>query len=107
MELTFQYTGTILGAFNNTGTVRSIPKSEGVLSAEGQGVVMTKDGGMASWTFQGVVNPTGLNMAASFTGGVFFLTSSQKLARLNSMCVVGSANLDESGGMSAELWEWK
>ena len=46
-------------------------------------------------------------MAASFAGSVFFLTSSQKLARFNSMCVVVSANVDENVGMSAELSEWK
>lgn len=108
MELTFQSTGKILGMdFNNTGTVQSVPKSEGVLAAEGQGVVMTNDGGMARWTFQGITKPSGPGMAASFRGSVFFHTSSPKLARLNSMCVVVAAQVDENGNMSAELWEWK
>ncbi len=108
MELTFQTTGKVLGMdFNNTGTLQSVPKSEGVLYFEGQGVVTTKDGEMASWTTQGVGKPTGPGMAASLRGTVFFQTSSQKLARLNSMCVVVAAEVDGSGNMSAELWEWK
>ncbi len=108
MELTFQTTGKVLGMdFNNTGTLVSVPKSEGVLYVEGQGVVMTKDGGAATWTTQGVGQPTGPNMAASIRGTVLFETSSPKLARLNSMCVVVAAEVSESGDMSAELWEWK
>ncbi|MBI4483679.1 MAG: hypothetical protein HY652_12420 [Acidobacteria bacterium] len=108
MELTFQSTGKILGIdFNNIGTVQSVPKSEGVLYSEGQGVVTTNDGGSATWTFQGVAKPTGPGMAASFHGSVFFHTASPKLARLNSMCVVVAAEVDGSGNMSAELWEWK
>ena len=108
MELTFQSTGKILGVdFSNTGTLQSVPKSEGVLYFEGQGVLTTKDGELASWTTQGVGKPTGANMAASLRGTVFFQTSSQKLAPLNSMCVVVTAEVDESGNMSAQLWEWK
>ena len=108
MEITFQSTGTILGqAFNNTGTIDSIPKSGGVLSGEGQGVIMVGDGEMATWTFQGVVTPTGPGMAASFSGMVMFDTSSPKLTSLNSMCVVVSAGVDGDGNMNAQLWEWK
>lgn len=108
MELTFQTTGKVLGMdFNNTGTLQSVPKSEGVLYFEGQGVVTTEDGEMASWTTQGVGKPTGPGMAAILRGTVFFQTSSQKLARLNSMCVVVAAEVDGSGNMSAELWEWE
>ncbi len=108
MELTFQTTGKILGMdFNNTGTLQSVPKSEGVLYFEGQGVVTTQDGDMASWNTQGVGRPTGPGMAATLRGTVFFQTSSNKLARLNSMCVVVEAEVDGSGNLSAKLWEWK
>ena len=80
MELTFQTTGKVLGMdFNNTGTLVSVPKSEGVLYVKGQGVVMTKDGGAATWTTQGVGQPTGPNMAASIRGTVLFETSSPAL----------------------------
>ena len=109
MEQTFQTTGKILGIdFNNTGTLLSIPKSEGVFYVEGQGVLMIEGGEMATWTTQGVGKPTGSGMAAALRGSVFFQTSSTKLSRLNSMCVVVEADIDESGNnMSAKLWEWK
>lgn len=108
MEITFQSSGKILGMeFNNTGTIQSIPKSEGVLQAEGQGVVMTNDGGVASWTFQGLVKPKGPGMAADFRGSVFFQTSSESLERLNSMFVVVAAETDGNSNLSAQLWEWK
>lgn len=106
-ELTFQSTGKILGFdFNNMATVESAPKAEGVLYAQGQGVVTTADGSMATWKFQGIVKPTGAGMAASFHGSVFFSTSSSKLARLNNICAVVSAQVDAAGTMTAELWEW-
>jgi hypothetical protein len=58
LELTFQTTGTILGtSVANTGTVVSTPKAEAVLSAEGQGIAMTQDGGMLPWKFHGVGIP--------------------------------------------------
>ncbi len=108
MELTFQTTGKILGMdFNNIGTLKSVPKSEGVLYFEGQGVVTTEDGETASWTTQGVGKPTGPGIAATLRGTVFFHTSSQRLARLNSMCVVVAVEIDGSGNMNAELWEWE
>ena len=108
MELTFQSTGKILGMdFNNIGTLQSVPKSEGVLYFEGQGSVTTKDGEMAPWTTQGVGKPTGPGMATSLRGTVLFQTSSQKLARLNTMCVIVEAETDENGNLSAKLWEWK
>ncbi len=61
---------------------------------------MTGDGGMATWTFQGVVKPTGPGMAADFSGIVIFQTSSLKLAPLNGMWVVGSAGVDGDGTIS-------
>ncbi len=95
MELTFQSSGKILGMdFSNTGTLQSVPKSEGVLYFEGQGVVTTEDGETASWTTQGVGKPTGPGMAATLRGTVFFQTSFPNLARLNSMCVVVAAEVD-------------
>ncbi len=107
MEMTFQTTGKILGMdFNNIGTIRSAPKSEGSLYFKGQGVVTTQGGDMASWTTQGVGKPTGPG-AADIRGIVLFETSSESLARLNGMCVVVEAETDGSGNLSAKLWEWK
>src|SRR5205823_3433649 len=100
IELTFQTAGTILGTkFSNTGTVVSSATPAGVLRSEGNGVAITVDGEIISWTFQGVGTPTGANLAGKFRGIVLFQTPSQKLARLNILCVVVEAETDEQQNM--------
>lgn len=108
VELTFQSAGKILGVeFNNLGTLASVPRPGGVFFEEGQGIVSTVDGEMAPWIYHGIGTPTGHGLASSHRGSIFFQTSSEKLARLNNMCVVVAVSIDENGNMLADLWEWK
>jgi hypothetical protein len=106
-ELTFQSIGKLLGLdFNNTGTVQSVPRSDTTLHAEGQGFVVTGEGA-ATWTFQGIATPSGRGMGGHFCGMVLFNTAAPRLARLNNICGIVSADVDETGTMTAEMWEWK
>ena len=89
------------------GTYRSVARAEGMLHGEGQGVTMTKDGEMASWTGQGVGRFMGRGEAVSFRGALYYQTASSKLARLNSIVVVFEFEVDENGNTHAKLWEWK
>jgi hypothetical protein len=107
LELTFQSTGTILGAkFANTGTVVSRPKAENTLSAEGQGIAMLEEGGMVSWTFQGISIP-GAGGAGRFRGMTMFQSAPAKLSRLVGMCAVVEGETDATQNISVKLWEWK
>ena len=79
-----------------------------VLYAEGQGVLMTKDGSeMATWTGQGIAHLSGKKRTDR--GSVFCRTSSKgKLAFLNNIVGVFEyeANL-EDGTAEGKVWEWK
>src|SRR5437899_6713476 len=55
METSFQSKGSLLGTeITETGTYWSVVRPDGTLYDEGQGVVMAKDGKMATWIGQGV-----------------------------------------------------
>ena len=79
-----------------------------VLYAEGQGVLMKKDGSeMATWTGQGIAHLSGNKRTDR--GSVFCRTSSKgKLAFLNNIVGVFEyeANL-EDGIAGGKVWEWK
>ena len=108
IEFTFQTSGKILDVeFNNTGTIVNSPRPGGLLFGEGQGVAMTKDGEIITWTAQGIGKPTGRGLASSFRESVYLQTQSERLARINSVAVVVEAEFDENGNVQAKLWEWK
>ena len=59
METSFQASGSILGAdVKETGTYWSIVRQDGTFYAEGQGVMVTNDVEMATWTGHGTGVPT-------------------------------------------------
>ena len=68
---------------------------------------MTKDGERVTWTGQGVGSFTGRGSAVSWRGSLYYQTSSQKLARLNSVAAVFEYEVDENGNSSSKVWEWK
>lgn len=107
VESSFQDSGKILGVeITDIGTYWSIVRGGG-LYGEGQGIIMTRDGEMAYWTGQGVGRFTGRGSASIWRGSLFYQTSSQKLARLNSIAVVFEYEVDENGNTHDKLWEWK
>ncbi len=79
----------------------------GELYGEGKEIVITKDGEMASWTGQGVGKFTGRGSASIWRGPLFYQTSSQKLACLNSIVVVFEYKVDENGNIHDKLRERK
>jgi hypothetical protein len=55
METSFQANGSILGTnVKETGTYWTVVRPDGTLYGEGQGVMITKDGKVATWTGHGV-----------------------------------------------------
>jgi hypothetical protein len=108
VEVSFQQSGTLLGVHvNDMGTYISVTRPDGTLFGDGQGVTMTEDGEMATWRGQGVGRFTGRGGAVSYRGAVYFQTTSERLAQLNSMAVVFEYESDESGKTTAKDYEWK
>ncbi|MEW5959525.1 MAG: hypothetical protein AB1801_17510 [Chloroflexota bacterium] len=109
VEVSFEGTGTLLGVeITDMGTYHSAVRPDGTLFGEGQGIIMTRDGEMASWKGQGVGRFTGRGAAVSWRGAIYYQTASQKLARLNSVAAIFEYEVAEDGKtVQSALWEWK
>ena len=106
METTFQASGTILGvAHRTTGTYTSSMRPDGSLFGQGNGLVMSSEGG-ASWVGDGVgkLKPDG---SVSFRGAIYYQSASPKWTRLNGMAAVFEYDTDPQGNCRAQIWEWK
>ena len=88
-------------------TYMSKSVSTGVLHGWGNGVVMSSEGDVASYTGEaiGKINSSGTVL---WRGSLFYKPSSNgKLASLNILVVVLEAEVDAEGNFSEKTWEWK
>ena len=74
---------------------------------EGEGILTTQDGDVATWKGQGAGKSKGSGSAASWRGAVYYQTSSKKLSKLNGIACVFEYEVDENGNSIGTLWEWK
>jgi hypothetical protein len=113
IETSVSYNGIIKGTVNVThiATFRTIPKSDGLLYAEGEGIITTKDGSneMVTETGRGIGQFANGGSKVIFRGSFIFNTSSStgKLAFLNKTIGVLEYEADEAGDSSLKVWEWK
>ncbi len=107
VETSFQANEKVLGVEATTlATYLAVARPDGTLHGQGQGVVMTKDGEVATWTGQGIGKFTG-GGGVSWRGAIFYQTASKKLARLNGMVAVFEYEVDGNGNTRGSAWEWK
>jgi hypothetical protein len=107
VEVSFEDSGKMLGGdTSGIGTYCSGTRPDGSLYGEGQGVLLTPDGGMATWKGGGVgkILPDG---SVSYRGAIYYSTATPKLARLNSIAAVFEFDVDVQGNTHSKLWEWK
>jgi hypothetical protein len=87
MESSFGATGSLLDAkVKETGTYWTVVRPDGTLYGEGQGVMILKDGKMATWTGHGV-GVTKEDGGSSYRGTIYFQTMPPKWSRLNKVGV--------------------
>ncbi len=107
VEASFEDSGKMLGMeVSDIGTYCSVSRPDGSLYGEGQGVLLTQDGGMATWKGQGLGKFLG-GGAVSYRGALYYSTSSPKLARLNTIAGVFEFEVDANGNTRTKVWEWK
>ena len=107
METSFQADGSILGTnVKETGTYWTVVRPDGTLYGEGQGVTMTKDGKMATWTGHGV-GTTKKDGTASYRGALYYQTTPTRLSRLNKVALLFEYEVAAEGNTRSEYWEWK
>ena len=120
VEVSFSGNGTIRDSINVTdiGTIWTIPTSDGMIYSEGQGVLTTQDGEMATYTQQSVgqITPQG---KVIFHGSMLFKTlpsssslpppslTTGKLAFLNNMLGIYNYESDIAGNAVKQVWEWQ
>ena len=107
IEVSFESTGKMLGVDSHEiGTYCSQPRADGSLYGEGHGVVLTADGGVATWKGGGVgkILPTG---AISYRGAIYYNTTYAKWASLNTVAGVFEFEVDAEGNTHSKLWAWK
>lgn len=108
MEITLEEQGKIFGIeCSLTVTFVGKHRPNGIMYSEGHGIMMTKDGDVATLTLSGITIPKGIPPLGSVRGATFFNTQSPKLARLNSVVCVYEAEVNEDSSYTVKDWEWK
>jgi len=91
----------------NTGTSVSTLNADGSFRGEGQGILRTQGGGVATWTNQviGSITPEGTIVTRGV--GIWSTPSTTgELAFMNNMITVFEVQIDREGNLSAREWEW-
>ena len=107
VEVSFEDSGKMLGIkTTGFGTYSSIVRPDGTIYGEGEGVMITQDGEMIAWKGSGL-GKFKERGAVSYRGILYYRTTSQKLARLNSAAGVFEFEVDPQGKTHSKVWEWK
>jgi len=107
MESSFTATGKLLGVDETeTGTYWAAVRPDGTLFGEGQGIIMSTEGDVATWVGQGV-GTMKKGGAVSYRGAVYYQSPSSRWSRLNSVAGVFEYEVDAQGNTRAQIWEWK
>jgi hypothetical protein len=92
----------------NTGTSVSTLNADGTFRGEGQGILRTQAGDVATWTNQVVGNLT--PEGTIVTRGVGFWSTPSttgELAFMDGMITIFEVQIDREGNLSAREWEWR
>lgn len=109
VETTISGTGIIKGVdVTDIVTYWSRPSESdrNVFYAEGQGIILSKEGEMASWKGYGIGHYN--NRSRADRGSVIFSSKSEgKLSFINNTIGVFEYEADENGNTVGKIWEWK
>jgi hypothetical protein len=114
LESSFMANATITNGSNtvtnaiNTGTSVSTLNADGTFRGEGQGILRTQGGDVATWTNQVVGNLT--PEGTIITRGVGFWSTPSttgELAFMDGMITVFEVQIDREGNLSAREWQWR
>ena len=107
VESSFKAAGKLAGVdASMMGTYLAVARPDGMLHGRGQGVIMTTDGGMGSWTGEGLGKFTRKG-GVSYRGAIFIYSTHQKLGRLNNVATVFEWEIDAQDNAQGKLFEWK
>jgi hypothetical protein len=91
----------------NMGTSVSTLNADGTFRGQGQGILRTQGGDVATWTNQVVGNITPEGTIITRGVGIWSTPSTTaELAFMNNMITVFEVQIDREGNLSAREWEW-
>ena len=101
---TFTSNGTMKGniEYSKAGEFVSVSKGNNQTFDQGHGVITTKDGETANYTFIEVFNGTDYQGASAYS-----TNSTGKLSFLDNILLIFKGGADESGNYALEQWQWK
>jgi hypothetical protein len=101
---TFTSNGTMKGnvEYSKAGEYVSISKGDNQTFDQGHGVITTKDGETANYTFIEVFNGTDYQGASAYS-----TNSTGELSFLDNILLIFKGGADESGNYALEQWHWK
>jgi hypothetical protein len=107
VEVSFEGDSRTLDAdTHETGTYVSVPRRDGTMIGEGQGVLVTPQGEVVTWHGQGV-GRTAEDGTTRWRGAIYYRSDSERFGRLNGAAGVYEYEVDRSGKTTAQVWEWK
>jgi hypothetical protein len=110
VETSFEVSGDFGGVASRIiGTYWSTVRSNGSLYGEcpQQGLLVTADGDIGTWTGAGVGRFTGQGAAVSFRGAIYFAVAPQQLTHLSSTAIIYEWDIYSDNNATAKFWEWK
>jgi hypothetical protein len=101
---TFTSNGTMKGniEYSKAGESVSVSKGNNQTFGQGHGVITTKDGETANYTFIEVFNGTDWQGASAYS-----TNSTGELSILDNILLIYKGGADESGNYALEQWHWK
>jgi hypothetical protein len=107
VEVSFEDSGSMLGvATTGFGTYESVVAPDGSIYGEGRGVTATADGEVVTWKGSGL-GKFGPGGAVSYRGILYFRTTSEKLAQVNTAPGVFEFEVDPTGNPHSKVWAWQ
>lgn len=105
VEVSFEETVKLLGVDGmNMGTYTATTKPDGSLEGIGEGVFATLDGEFVTWRGMGVGHFVEAG-AVHYAGVLSYSTTSQKLAKLNSIAAMFEFDVDASGKTRSQVYD--
>jgi hypothetical protein len=107
METSLSFTGRITGPpATETETIVGRPVCPGVIHSKGQGVLMSGDSDMATYTGEATGKVT--SSGTKVRGVIFFrVVLTGKLAFLSNVVGVFESEIDAEEKVIQKIWEWK
>jgi hypothetical protein len=107
MENSYSASGTLKGNIpvTNIGTIKVFIRSGGAIYGEGQGVMLSRNGEIATWISQAIGHADQNGNVIVYDSVVFGLSSTGNTSFLNNMMLVFKQLVSQTNNVSSKAWE--